>query len=109
MRIRKHRQIQIKIIAYADDMQMKELFEIIVREGEEMGLKINIDRTKIMRSARQNDRQKVNLGTYEFEQVGKFEYLGAAVTNTGDKVEEARSYQKQQRQNLQKTYFILRS
>lgn len=83
-----------QIIAYADDIVIisknrkttEEMVAEIIREGEKMGLKINTEKTKMMRLDRKLDpkNNKIKIGTHIFEEVDRFKYLGAMITNDGD-------------------------
>lgn len=53
----------------------------IVKEEEEMGLKINLKKTKIIRIGDRKIIGNIKIGPYEFEQVDKFKYLGIVINS----------------------------
>lgn len=85
-----------QIIAYADDVVlitkrreiMEEMVQEIVTEGEKVGLKLNANKTKIMRYGKQTQGEKIKIGGIEFEEVDKYKYLGVMITNKGDREAE---------------------
>lgn len=80
------------LLAFADDIDLvskttiktKELFGKIEKEADTVGLRINEDKTKYMYNSRRQGRdrlgQNVTIGTYNFERVSEFKYLGAIIT-----------------------------
>ena len=48
-----------------------------------MGLKINEEKTKIMRLNKEYRTGRIKLGNYSFEEVKKFKYLGVMLTSDG--------------------------
>ena len=80
-----------QIVAYADDiviisrslLDMKNCFNQIEEEGRKVGLEINERKTKYMIASRKNkwnNINNINIGTYQFERVEEFKYLGSLVT-----------------------------
>src|SRR3978361_1936150 len=80
-----------QLVAYADDIvlitkrrrTMKEMLEEITEEGGKMGLKLNEDKTKIMRLGKKAEGERIRIGGFSSEVVEKFKYLGVMVSNTG--------------------------
>ena len=80
-----------QICAYADDIvlisrnlkYLKEMFIHIEQEGKKTGLEINQNKTKYMHITTTEERRNNNdlvIGTYTFENVVNFEYLGTLIT-----------------------------
>jgi len=87
-----------QIVAYADDIalitrsrgRMREVLEEMATEGAKMGLKINEEKTKIMRIDKECKGKKIRIGGYTFEEVEKFKYLGVIITNKCEREAEIR-------------------
>lgn len=85
-----------QIIAYADDVVvitkrrdiMTKMLNEIITEGNKVGLKINNEKTKIMRLGKIKGDKQIKIGDKLFEEVDKFKYLGIMLTNTGTREEE---------------------
>lgn len=85
-----------QIIAYADDIVlitknrriMENMLEELITKGEEMGLIINQEKSKIMRFDRKFENKKIKIGVHAFEEVEKFRYLGILLTNNGERDSE---------------------
>ncbi|KAL1446641.1 hypothetical protein WDU94_003506 [Cyamophila willieti] len=87
---------EIKVLAFADDVvliaeslnDLIELTKVLIKETNEVGLKINETKTKVMHVQRnkENDFNHINIENYKFERVSTFKYLG--VTLTEDNKEE---------------------
>lgn len=56
-----------------------------MKEGREMGLRINQDKTKIVRYGKKFEPKNIRIGQYEFEEVDKFKYLGVLITSSGER------------------------
>ena len=76
-----------QIIAYADDLVlvtkrrdiMVRILEEIIEEGKKIGLKINKNKTKIMRIGKELGVGSIKVGREEYEEVRKFKYLGVTI------------------------------
>ena len=91
---------KINCISYADDKvliagsvkQMQEMINRLNREGEKYGMKINVDKTKVMKFSRTGDFQaQIKIGNRDIESVKEFRYLGALITNDGRDVKEIKT------------------
>lgn len=85
-----------QIIAYADDIViitksrkiLEDALQEIAVEGKKTGLQINENKTKIMIYGKKGKSSTVKIGSFEFEKVEKFKYLGVTITSTGDRRKE---------------------
>lgn len=86
-----------QVIAYADDIVviakrreiLSEMVEEIVNEGNKVGLKINENKTKIMKFGKDNEAKGyIKIGRHEFEWVNKYKYLGIVLSDDGDRAVE---------------------
>lgn len=85
-----------QIIAYADDIVlvtkrrriMKDMINEIIEEGKEIGLRLNEDKTKIMRFGRKVESGAVKIGEHTFEEVETFKYLGVTISSQGERETE---------------------
>ncbi|KAJ4441433.1 hypothetical protein ANN_11288 [Periplaneta americana] len=88
-----------QLLVYADDVNMlgenpqtiRENAEILVEASKAIGLEVNPEKTKYMiMSCDQNIVRNgtIKIGDLSFEEVEKFKYLGATVTNINDTREE---------------------
>ncbi|KAJ4432579.1 hypothetical protein ANN_21202 [Periplaneta americana] len=88
-----------RLIVYADDVNMleenpqtiKENTEILLEESKAIGLEVNPEKTKYMIMSRDQNIVRngtIKIGDLSFEEVEKFKYLGATVTNINDTREE---------------------
>ncbi len=69
--------------------QMQEKLNHLNVHAKSTGLKINISKTKVMR-LNVKSREQINIEQKEIEDVEKFTYLGATVSNTGGAGEDMR-------------------
>jgi hypothetical protein len=81
-------------MAYVDDVvimgrrlqDVKEVFTSLIEQGNKMGLEINEKKTKFMTVSRKtyNENKNVKMGTYNFEIVKDYTYLGTVLTNKNE-------------------------
>ena len=82
-----------KVLAYADDidiigqniLSIKRTFGNLEKEAQNMGLRINVTKTKYMHMSRRLRRnlQRFLVESYAFEEVSECKYLGALVSAQG--------------------------
>ncbi|KAJ4444093.1 hypothetical protein ANN_05882 [Periplaneta americana] len=88
-----------QLLVYADDVNMlgenpqtiRENAEILVEASKAIGLEVNPEKTKYMIMSRDQNIVRngtIKIGDLSFEEVEKFKYLGATVTNINDTREE---------------------
>jgi len=90
-------QKSVQLLAYADDIDIigrtqravNEAFVSIESEAAKMGLAVNEAKTKCMLSSKKDSQhrrlgQNVTIGSYNFEVVRDFVYLGTAVSSRND-------------------------
>ncbi|KAJ4439470.1 hypothetical protein ANN_07594 [Periplaneta americana] len=88
-----------QLLVYADDVNMlgenpqtiRENAEILVEASKAIGLEVNAEKTKYMIMSRGQNIVRngtIKIGDLSFEEVEKFKYLGAPVTNINDTREE---------------------
>ncbi|KAJ4443576.1 hypothetical protein ANN_05250 [Periplaneta americana] len=86
-------------VVYADDVNMlgenpqtiRENTGILLEASKEIGLEVNPEKTKYMIMSRDQNivrNGNIKIGNLSFEEVEKFKYLGATVTNINDIREE---------------------
>ncbi|CAF2142901.1 unnamed protein product [Rotaria magnacalcarata] len=68
------------IILFANDLDaLQQMMEELQNESEKAGLKINIDKTKIMINDHAKDNTKITLNNREIEKINSFVYLGQTI------------------------------
>ncbi|KAJ4428164.1 hypothetical protein ANN_24179, partial [Periplaneta americana] len=87
-----------QLLVYADDVTLgenpqtiRENAEILVEASKAIGLEVNPEKTKYMIMSRDQNIVRngpIKIGDLSFEEVEKFKYLGATVTNINDTQEE---------------------
>ncbi|KAJ4448789.1 hypothetical protein ANN_00180 [Periplaneta americana] len=88
-----------QLLVYEDDVNMlgentqtiRENTEILLEESKAIGLEVNPEKTKYMIMSRDQNivrNGNIKIGDLSFEEVEKFKYLGATVTNINDTREE---------------------
>ena len=91
-----------QLLAYADDVNklagsihtLKENAEALVAATREIGLEVNVDKTKYMVMSRDQNAgriQSVRIDNSTFERVEAFKYLGTTLTNQNSIAEEIKS------------------
>jgi 5-hydroxyisourate hydrolase-like protein (transthyretin family) len=65
---------------------VKEVFTSLIEQANKMGLEINEKKTKFMTVLRKpyNENENVKIGTYNFEIVEDYTYLGTVLTNKNE-------------------------
>ncbi|KAJ4439539.1 hypothetical protein ANN_07663 [Periplaneta americana] len=79
---------EAEIIKVIEDVLKQENTEILLEARKEIGLKVNPEKTKDMVMSRDGNivrNGNIKIGNLSFEEVEKFKYLGATVTNEGSR------------------------
>ena len=79
-------------LAYSDDTSIMGIEQKLTQKflndfsknASEVGLKINIDKTKCLAISKKDRKLDINLGEKKFEQETEFEYLGFKISSSGD-------------------------
>ncbi|KAJ4434981.1 hypothetical protein ANN_23553 [Periplaneta americana] len=99
------------LLVYADDVNMleenpqtiRENTRILLEASKVIGLEVNPEKTKYMIMSRDKNivrNGNIKIGNLSFEEVEKFKYLGATVTNINDTREEIKH-----RINMENAYY----
>ncbi|KAJ4446013.1 hypothetical protein ANN_12699 [Periplaneta americana] len=100
-----------QLLVYADDLYMlgensqtiRENTGILLEASKEIGLEVNPGKTKYMFMSRDQNivrNRNIKIGNLSFEEVEKFKYFGATVTNINDIREEIK-----RRINMENAYY----
>ncbi|KAI5738261.1 hypothetical protein M8J77_004739 [Diaphorina citri] len=90
---------RIKSIKYADDQaimaeteeELQNMLEKVSKVGQDLGMKINIGKTKVMKISKNESNINIKLEGQQLEQITSFKYLGAIVNSNGSSTEEIKS------------------
>lgn len=82
----------VQISAYADDVaiiarnvdELRDVFQRMVRIADEIGLKVNADKTKYLAKIRYGKLKDLVIREYHFEAVPRFTYLGVVFSSSTD-------------------------
>lgn len=69
---------------------MEEIVKEIIKVGAKIGLKINEDKTRIMRIGKQLEKNKIKIEDYTFEEVNMYKYLAVMITSNGEREVEVK-------------------
>lgn len=87
-----------QLLAYADDLVLMakrrdiltNMVDELITEGQKVGLRINKDKTKIMRIGNKDTAERIKISNQEYQEVDRFKYLGVMISNDGDREPEIR-------------------
>jgi hypothetical protein len=73
----------IHTVKYADDLVLQDMIDKLNEIGRCYGMKMNVEKTKVMRISRKPLPVKIMIDQKQLENVESFKYLGSILTNDG--------------------------